>query len=268
MRVRPRLMALALALSVAGAALKIYGGARYSSRAVLVDGFTCVANIASGALVLLLMVRSLEPPDEDHPYGHSRLLYLGTLVVVLVYTATLGFSLGLIVWGGPSGRVGVGSAYYALAGGGFYAVSVAVARLSGPGGASYAGFTFSEVLEGLVSAASAYAGARFSSVYDLAGAALIAGYIAVETYREARVLSGLITDYTAPRVYWETRRALEEAGFDVVSLRLRPLVPGRYVGDAKVRARAPPDVARLLALEVSENLRIRGVELAIELVEG
>lgn len=264
---RPEIMLAALILSTIGAIFKLYGGYRYGSRAVLVDGLTCIANLAAGAFLYYTMRRSLAPPDVDHPYGHARMVYLGTFVLVLAYTYTAGISTALLLEStGKHYTVHPGSAVYALLGSAAYATSVAVSARAGAGGSSYAMFTFSEVLEGVFSAGAAILGAELSSTADLAGAWIITAYIFYEVYGEARTLECLITDRTTPEVVGRVRGKLERLGFSVRSVRLRPTVPGRYTGDAWVVAcNMPPDVADLLVDELVENLRREGIDVTVHI---
>jgi divalent metal cation (Fe/Co/Zn/Cd) transporter len=68
---------LVVALVAVGAVVKTVGAVASGSRALLVDALTCFASLAGlGAVVYYLRLGSL-PPDEDHPYGHSRFRYRG-----------------------------------------------------------------------------------------------------------------------------------------------------------------------------------------------
>jgi divalent metal cation (Fe/Co/Zn/Cd) transporter len=263
------LLLTALILSALGVLVKLYGGYRYGSRAVFVDGVTCVSNLTSGSVLLYTVYKSRSPPDKDHPYGHGRLVYIGVLSLLLAYSFAAGFSIAYLLLSGESPNVGVDAALYALLGSAIYALSVVVGYKSGFGGESYAGFTVSEVLEGLVGAGAAYAGASFSSIIDLAGAYGIALYIFVELKRESGHVSRVLADWTSPRVYDEVYGLLTSLGFKVKRLRLRMLFPGRYIGDAVISpGKIPPDVADLLADELTEVLEEKGVDITIHIDIG
>lgn len=259
------IMTVALALSIIGAVFKLYGGIVYQSKAVVVDGITCIANIAAGTVIIAAMIKSRMPPDVDHPYGHQRIVYIGILVLLLSYAFSAGLSVGVLLQS-QKYEVQAESSVYALLGAGIYAISVFVSSKASTSGESYALFTFSEVLEGIVSAGVAYAGAEYSYLIDYAGAVLITGYIFVELYNEAKKLNIVITDRVRPQVFDQVYRLLEERGFKVKRLRLRPLSNNSYVGDAIVEAPGiPADVSDLLAEESIYYAKELGVDLTIHI---
>jgi len=254
---------LALALSGAGGLVKLYGGARSGSLAVLADGVTCVANLAAGAAVLVALRIASAPADEDHPFGHRRYQYTGLLAVLIAYSAALGFNIALLLLASTGRTVEAGGALYALVGGALYGGSVLYARRAGVAGRGLSMFTMSEVLESALSAGGALGGALVSPLLDTAGAAVITGYIVVELVGEARDLNRVLVDWAHPRVYREVYRLLSERGLRVIKLRVRLLEHGRYHGDAVVAPERgmPRDVAELLLDEAIEEARRLGVDL-------
>lgn len=262
-----RWIILALLLSGLGGLLKLYGGARYGSMAVLVDGVTCVANLVAGMAVFASIRIAQLPPDKDHPFGHRRYIYTGILATVITYSVAAGFNMAVILLRVPE-AVGAESSLYAVLGGAVYAGSVAAARRAGVVGASLSMFTFSEVLESLVSAGSALGGALVSAAIDRLGAAVITGYILVEVAGEARSLNRVLVDWAHPRVYERVLRLLEERGLRVESLRIRLYEHGRFQGEAVVRPGRgmPRDVAELLAEEAEAQARMLGVDLSVRVV--
>ena len=262
----PLVFALALLLSGLGAAIKLYGGARYGSLSVIVDGITCVANLAAGAFLLYTILASERPADIDHPYGHKRYIYTGILGLLVAYSFSMGLSTGLLILTPPEGRsVGEESALYAVLGGAVYGLAVAVSSRGGVAGASYAGFTMSEVLESAVSAAGALLGAKVASILDYLGAIVITAFIAYEILENAGRLHRVITDWASPRLVEEARRAFERRGLRVASLRLRMHSEDTHIGEAVVAPGhgMPLDVAELLAEEAAAELRDRGVHLTV-----
>ncbi len=258
-------MEAALALAAAGAAFKIAASA-YGSKAALVDGLSCAANLAAGYLLYSSIRESRRPPDEDHPYGHHRLVYRGIVYMLVIYSFIAGAGAATVYYGSLQGyRVEPGAPALLAVGTLLYAASIATARRSGYAGEAYAAFSASEVLEGVLSTASSLAGASLSYLADAAGAAVITGYLVVEVAREARRLGVLVSDYAPPRLREEVRRLLEERGLRVERLRLRTLVPGRYHGDAVVEAPGMPyEVADLLADEAAyEAARRLNVDLVV-----
>lgn len=70
-RVRRVLLAV-LALNLAVAAAKIVAGLRANSLAVLGDGLHSTVDASANVVALVVLRYAARPPDEDHPYGHSR----------------------------------------------------------------------------------------------------------------------------------------------------------------------------------------------------
>ena len=254
----------ALLLSAAGAVVKLYGGARYGSLAVLVDGITCIANLAAGIFLLYTLLAAGRPADLDHPYGHERYVYTGILGLIVAYSFSLGLSVGLLLLSPPGDRsIGEESALYAGLGGLLYGASILAASRIGLAGASYAGFTASEVLESVVSVSGSLLGARVSPVYDYIGAVVITGFIAAELYENGHKLHLAITDWANPRVIERVRRAFESRGLRVISARLRLHSEDRYIGEVELQLTPsmPRDVAELLAEETRYNLEREGIKV-------
>lgn len=73
------------------AAIKLISGFLGNSYALIADGIESTADIFSSFFVLLGFKYAQRPPDENHPYGHSRIEPLITFLVVafLVTSATV-----------------------------------------------------------------------------------------------------------------------------------------------------------------------------------
>ncbi|WP_417361819.1 cation diffusion facilitator family transporter [Galbibacter sp.] len=73
------------------AAIKLFSGVMGNSYALIADGIESTADIFSSFFVLLGFKYAQRPPDENHPYGHSRIEPLITFLVVafLVTSATV-----------------------------------------------------------------------------------------------------------------------------------------------------------------------------------
>ncbi len=259
--------AVALLLSAIGGLFKLYGGARYGSLAVLVDGVTCVANLVAGAAVLRMIQIARRPPDVDHAFGHGRFVYSGILILIVTYSIAAGISISALILRPPGSYEVLGeSGVYALVGGVFYGGAIYFSSRAGVAGRSFAGFTGSELLESFISAGSAFGGAYVNSFVDYMGALIISGYIFVEIYHYGLELHKIIVDWTNPRLHELVRGVFEKRGFKVVSLRLRLFEEDKYVGDIMVEPMSPmpPDVAELLAWEAQEEVKERfNTELSV-----
>lgn len=261
-------IALALLLAGFGALFKILGGVLYGSRAVLIDGATCIGNLLAGIALYKGVKESLRPPDEDHPYGHSRLVLHGVLLVQVTYAFIAGFSAAILYYSFiASYEVGAEAPVYALIGTLFYAGSIIISRRQGYAGTVFAGFTYTEILEGVVTIAASYTAHLYGRLYDLAGGVLILSYLVYEIISESWRLGLMMSDYVDPTVTREVRRLLDERGFNVKDLRIRTIVPGHYHGDAVVTAGGMPyEVADLLVDEATHIAREKyNVDLVVHI---
>ena len=69
------------------------------SSGLIADGFHTLADMLSDLIVLITSKKSLNPPDDDHNYGHHRyenavglflgvlLLFVGCAMICLLYTS-------------------------------------------------------------------------------------------------------------------------------------------------------------------------------------
>ncbi|GAB6148582.1 hypothetical protein JCM10135_11240 [Stetteria hydrogenophila] len=260
-----------LVLAVMGAAAKLLGGALYGSKALLVDGATCVAAVLSGVFLVVWLRRAAEPPDLDHPYGHERLAYGAVIYTLLLFTFAAGVGFAVLAGVRPYSVSGE-AVVYALVGLAFYTGAVALLRRVGPVGASVAAFTSSEILESFISIISAAGGAALSYIIDYAGAWVIEAFILYEAAKQANWIVASLSDQTDLEVSELVRRELEARGFTVNRLRLRRVVPGRYQGDAIVSPPKdmPAQAADMLADEVMSTLESKGIDLTVhvELARG
>jgi len=59
-----------LAAAIASVA-NLAGGVIFSSRLLILNGLTCVANLVTAIAGLWFYREALKPPDADHPLGHA-----------------------------------------------------------------------------------------------------------------------------------------------------------------------------------------------------
>lgn len=259
-------LSTALTLILVGGSVKIAGYLLFTSKAVLLDAITCVAAALGGFIVLLATRASLEPPDLDHPYGHERIAYGGSIGVLVVYALAAGLSIPLL--GAPEPyNVDWRASITALIGTAFYALAILVARLDPVGGSALGVFTVSEVLEGLISIGASYAGATLSYIIDYTGGLVILAYLLVSIVREVRRTVRELSDVVEKSLVDDVRRVFEERRFKVKSLRVRMVVPGKYHGDAVVEAPCdmPLEVANILVDEITDSLARSRVDLTVHI---
>lgn len=255
-----------LALAAAGAAVKLAGGILHGSKALIVDGATSVASVLAGAFLVVWLRRASVPPDLDHPYGHWRLAYGAVAYTLAVYAFAAGVGFTVLA---STGRytVDLEATEYAAVGLALYAAAIGAYRRSGPAGSSVAAFTASEILESLISMASASGGAALSYLIDYAGAWAIEAFIVYELAKQAGELVSSLSDRADLEALDTARRELEARGFEVKRLRLRRVVPGKYHGDAVVAPppHMPAEAADILADEAVANLESRGIDLTVHI---
>ncbi len=263
---RFKVLSIALALILGGGIVKTSGYLAFGSKAVLVDALTCIAAALGGFIVLVTTKISLSPPDTDHPYGHERIAYGGALGVLIVYSIVAGAAIISI---GPPEPYTVDSraSVTALIGTALYAAAIILARMDPIGGSVLAVFTWSEIIEGLVSAAAAYAGASLSYIVDYAGGLAILAYLLASLYRESKELTFKISDVTEKDITTKVRKLLESRKFKVKSLRIRTIIPGKYSGDAVIIAPRGTslEAANILVDEITEALLKENIDLVVHI---
>lgn len=77
-------------LNIFLAAIKIIGGIKGKSNALIADGVNSLSDVVSSAAILLGIHFSNMPEDEDHPYGHEKIesvigIMVGLFVVITAF---------------------------------------------------------------------------------------------------------------------------------------------------------------------------------------
>ena len=77
-------------LNIFLAGIKIFGGIKGKSNALVADGFNSLSDVVSSAAILLGIHFSNMPEDEDHPYGHEKIesiigIMVGLFVVITAF---------------------------------------------------------------------------------------------------------------------------------------------------------------------------------------
>ncbi|MEZ0345602.1 MAG: cation diffusion facilitator family transporter [Infirmifilum sp.] len=215
---REELKKVFLAASIGNAlvsVVKIIGGLIAGSTALLADGSDSILNVASSAIGYHFYTRSLKPPDEKHPYGHTRFEVYGSILILLLMAATFSFvaftALDRFSHGEPEkvGTIGIAFAAVSLV------LNLAVSRLLrlyGKGSQiamTESRHTSLDVFEGVTTLTGVTLGSLVSAYYDLAATVLILCIVVFFIYETLQELRGQILDTSPPQNVVETIR--EEA---------------------------------------------------------
>jgi cation diffusion facilitator family transporter len=140
-----RVAMVGIGASLLLAALNITVGLRTRSTAVVATGVEFAGDVLASAVVLLGLIVSVKPPDENHPYGHGRIETLSAFVVGLVLVA---------------GGAGIG----------WRSLQSVGAVHAPPSAAAFAALLFAIALRGLLSAVKFRVGRRIRSASLVADA--------------------------------------------------------------------------------------------------
>ena len=228
-----KLAIVGYALAVLGALVKLYGAVAGNSKSLLVDGLTCVANLAAGLAALKLTVEAERPPDADHPYGHARFAAVGAMAVLMIYSFVAGLALSSLLSLEPY-EVSVTAPAAAILGLALYGAAIAVLRRGGPALRAYAALSVTELVESAVTVTATVAGLSLGFVADYVGGVLLFAYLVYELQSEFRRVALLVTDYAPPELVERLHELARSLGLRVCGLRVRMVAPGRYFGDAIV----------------------------------
>ncbi len=257
-------MLVVLSFAVLGTLFKGLA-ALLGSRAALVDLLTCIANLAAVAAAYYALRVASSPPDYDHPYGHERYEVAAVLWIAIIYSFVAGYAAAELLQEPVGERIPLrAAAVYAALGLAAYAAAILAARRAGMAGRAYAAFTFTELYEGLITMAAAALGSLYSPVIDAAAAWGLLAYLLYELYEHVHQVTCILVERVPPELVREAREHLEALGLRVKSIRIRPLLPGRYHGDAVVElcAESVAEAHRVID-EAEEALAKRNILLTI-----
>jgi divalent metal cation (Fe/Co/Zn/Cd) transporter len=252
---------LGFSLASLGAVVKLVGASISSSKSLLVDALTCLANLVAGGLAIYYTLESLKPPDKDHPYGHGRLLVSGVIATLIAYAFVAGVIAAELL-ALEEYTVSYVAPVYALAGLILYAAAIAVLRRISYALAVYSILTTTELLESAVSLFASFGGAYYSYVVDYVGALALAGFLGFELYRQLREVLSVVADTAPPALLDQLSSFIRSLGVELCSLRLRVFVPGIVYGDAVIAI--PPnklsqahEIADAIAREAESRFNVR-----------
>jgi len=257
---------LVILLAILGTTAKGAGWILYGSKTLMVDTFTCIANLAALLAAVYYSRFINKEPDKGHPYGHLRLGLAGNYFVLLSYSFIAGLSLASLVLEGPGEPPGGGAFYSALAGLGFYAPIPLILRGDRSPLGVYGIFTISELLESIIVITVVALSLEASPVFDYIGGYIVLLFVLYELYENSASYITLTTDKAPPpRIVEGIRQAIQgQLGLSVKSLRLRTVYPGVYQGDVVVAV--PVNYSIVDAHKIADEVERLGKMLNTDLV--
>lgn len=261
-------ISLVLLLGLLGGAVKIGGGILYGSRSLLVDSFTCFANIIALIATIYFYRESIRPPDIDHHYGHARLGFIGAMLTILAYSFVAGFSIAILYYS-LKYEVDLPAVYTAIVGFIIYGVAVLLSMRIGKALKTYGVFTVSELIESIVVVITSFGGAVYTYLIDYGGAIILTGYIFIEIYATLKDLLKYLSDTAPPpEVIEKILDIIRRNGLVPVSYRFRITAPGLIHGDVVVAVADNirfADVPNIISRVKDEARRVvGGVDLVVE----
>jgi len=260
-----RTLALLVALSLAGGALKIAGGVLGGSKSVFVDALTSIANSLAIIFVLRFFRAGMEPPDGDHHYGHYRLTLGGPISMLMLYSFVAGaVALDLMNSAGRSYEVGYEAPLFAAVAAMPYGIAVLMAR-SYPLTAGYASFTAVELIESATSITSSACGALVSHFVDYLGAVALTSYLFVRLAKSFREVIAAVSDVAPREVVDKIIENANKHGLEVDRLRVRKVLGNVYQGDivVKLSPDARLEEAHKIIDVVERELKACGIDVLI-----
>lgn len=223
-------------LSGIGGLFKILGGFIGGSKSVFVDALTSIANTIAIVMMYEFFNISIEPPDEDHHYGHHRIGLGGPILTLMLYS----FIAGVIVidlyetFGNPY-TVGILAPIFACIGLIPYTLAIALARYIGGTVTYYARFTAIEIIESGVTIAVAFAGVLINYLIDFIGAIALSSYILIELAKSFKEILEYISDIASKEIVRNIKSILDSHGITAERIRIRKIAEDLYQGDIVVK---------------------------------
>jgi len=240
-------------LSFMGGLFKVLGSFIGGSKSVFVDALTSIAN----TLTIIVMYRffniSVEPPDEDHHYGHHRIELGGPISTLMLYSFTGGVIIvDLYNVFNKQYTVSLLAPMFASIGLIPYGIAIALAKYIGGIAIYYARFTIVEVIESITTIAVASAGAMISYLIDFIGALALTGYLFIELVKSFKEVLDYISDVASKEIVRDLKSILKIYGIVAERIRIRRVSGNLYQGDVVVRL--PQDMSVAEAHQIIDSI--------------
>ena len=257
-----------LVLATAAAAVKVYGAFVGSSKALLIDGLTSIANLVAAIGVIHYSRYEKLPADRDHPYGHYRLSLAGILVILMAYSFVAGVGIPELINVEPYRVLSVATTY-AVFGLILYLITISLAKFLGSKQlTTYAIFTYSEVFESIVTIAAVVGGYMLSWIIDWVGGLCILSFLMYELVKTAKEFIESISDVAPPKeVVDKVYSTARKYGLNVANVRIRKVVDGVYQGEVCIVCNSSNNLMDVFSnvMKFEEQLRSYGIDVCVRI---
>ncbi|MEM2528554.1 MAG: cation transporter dimerization domain-containing protein [Ignisphaera sp.] len=231
-----KMFVVIISLSIVGGIFKILGGFVGGSKSVFVDALTSIANTLAIIIMYRFFSTSVEPPDEDHHYGHHRIGLGGPISTLMLYSFVGGvIVVDLYETFGSSYTVSLLAPIFACAGLLPYTIAIVIAKHIGGTTIYYAKFTVVEIIESLVTVAAAFAGALVSYLIDFIGAITLSCYLFIELTKSFREILEFVSDAAPKEIIKDLKNIIGNYGISVERIRVRRVAENLHQGDIVVK---------------------------------
>ncbi len=229
-----RLLTVTIASAAVASVANLVGGIVFDSRILVLNGLTCVANLVTAVVGARYYLRSLQPPDSDHPLGHAGYGFSSAVFTLLVYAFVLGLGIDEVLNPTPyrvSGLAWSVPVAVAL----LYTGSVLASRGVGGSARVYSEVTTSEIAESLAALVVTALAHSYGYMIDRLGALAVLAYLAYQVASNARGVLYELSLPSPPQSLVDSLRGdLESMGFEVKDIRLRSIAGSQVAGYAVI----------------------------------
>ncbi|MGC9210220.1 MAG: cation diffusion facilitator family transporter [Acidilobus sp.] len=224
------LLRITIAAAAIASVANILGGITFHSRLLVLNGLTCIANLVTTVVSSFYYLKSMMPPDKDHPLGHAGYSFSSAVFALLVYAFVLGLGVDEVL--NPSPYRVSGIAWTVPLGVAvLYSIAVLAGKSVGGEVEVYANLTTSEIAESLVALVITPLAHSYGYWIDRLGALGMLIYLAYQVVTNGRsVLYELSMPSPPPELVNRLINDIRSMGYEVKDLRLRSIARSQVIG--------------------------------------
>jgi len=185
------------------------GGIFTGSLALIADGLDSLGNVISSFFTAYFVRKALEPPDEDHPYGHVRFealsaiitfSYLLSMIIILLHALFERLTTGYVV------SIGKRAPVYALISLFSNFLALLFYRRSGFSGLAVKTeelHVISDIVEGISVLLGVILASLFSSIWDAISLCFVILFMGLSSIKSFIEIKNSVTDISPGQSYME-----------------------------------------------------------------